>query len=619
VALKMSIVMTTTSRMITETSSSIVQRRLGDCRKHFFFFGQMRKALRRYPLYFRTVAFLTSAAFAALLIFTSSFFLSDYSSAARTAIGKLHLAQLSWIDQASEINLSLNTDAIAELPALSIFSDQMILRNAGVSLDALKDGSQFKSGTRDALSLLQKAEQNLSRDLEAKRFQVMFLQLASFGLLLFCLARLSIDTRRVLVDDVDRIVGSVSACDGRSQSFPGGDEMARLEQSIACTLVRLECNAAHSASAAESRASLACLARVQDYLSKAIGLLLHDSFSDWMLRKVLYALERALDLENTAILFSENASALHSGRCLFSNREPILPTKEFYSELSAAGAGMVVEASFNATGSRRAGVGFMDATGELSVLLVEFSKNRPLESFEIKTLRITASLLSMAAKLDGHDQESRRVAVVEERAAIARELHDSLAQSLSFMKIQLARLQSYQNDTSAEAKKQMKTITGDLRHGLDNAYRELRELLATFRVHMDVRGLDLAIEAAIEEFTRRCGLPISLDNRLVGAPLTVNEEFHVLHVVREALSNILHHAHANNVWIVMALQGNGTVVVTIDDDGVGYHPTEIKESSHHGQTIMKERAFSLGGTINIGPRRSGGTRVKLKFTPKKSQ
>lgn len=613
--------MTTTSRMITETSNSIVQRRLGDCRKHFFYVGQMRKALRRYPLYFRTVAFLTSAAFAALLIFTSSFFLSDYSSAARTAIGKLHLAQLSWIDPASEANLSLGADAITELPALAIFDDQMILRKAGVNLDALKDRGQLKSrdAIRDALTLLQQAEQNLLQDLEAKRFQVMFLQLASLGLLLFCLARLSIDTRRVLVDDVDRIVGSVSACESRSQSFPGGDEMARLERSIACTLVRLECNAAHSASAAESRASLACLARVQDYLSKAIALLLHDSFSDWMLRKVLYALERALDLENTAIIFSESASALHSGRCLFSNREPIPPTKEFYSELSAAGAGTVVEASFGTADTRRAGVGFVDAAGELSVLLVEFSKSRPLESFGIKTLRITASLLSMAAKLDGHDQESRRVAVMEERAAIARELHDSLAQSLSFMKIQLARLQSYQNDTSAEAQKQMKSITGDLRHGLDNAYRELRELLATFRVHMDVRGLDFAIEAAIEEFTRRCGLPISLDNRLVGAPLTVNEEFHVLHVVREALSNILHHAHANNVWIVMALQGNGTVIVTIDDDGVGYHPAGIRESSHHGQTIMKERAFSLGGTINVGPRRNGGTRVKLKFTPKKSQ
>ncbi|WP_244437765.1 histidine kinase [Hyphomicrobium denitrificans] len=610
--------MTTTSRMITEIARSIVQPRLGDCCNHFAYISRMRKVLRRYPLYFGTAAFLTSAAFAALLIFTSSFFLSNYNAAVRTAVGKLHLAQLSWVGQASEDKVSRSTDVVAEpSPDLAIFNDQMILRNSGVSLDSLKDGNQLKSksASRDALALLQQAEKNLERNLEAKRVQVALLQIISFCFLLFCLARLSINARRVLIDGVDRIVGSVSVCESQSQSFPARDEIARLEQSISGVLTQI----ANSSTVAESRASLVRMGRIQDYLSNAIGLMLRHSFGDWMLRKFLYALERALDLENTAILFSEDASALHSGRCLFSNREPVPLTKEFYAELSAAGAGTIVEAQSDIPDARRAGIGFVDATGEMSVLLVEFPGDRSLEALETKTLRITASLLSMAAKLDGHDQEARRIAVLEERAAIARELHDSLAQSLSFMKIQLARLQSYQNNTSVESKKQMKTITSDLRHGLDNAYRELRELLATFRVHMDVRGLDFAIESAIEEFSQRSGLPISLDNRLVGAPLTVNEEFHVLHVVREALSNILHHARANNVWITMALRRNGAVAVTIDDDGVGYRPAEIKESSHHGQTIMKERAFSLGGTIDIAPRRNGGTRVKLTFTPKKLQ
>lgn len=608
--------MTTTSR-IAEIARSVVQPRLGDCCKHFSYIGRMRNILRRYPLYFRTAAFATSAAFAALVIFTSSFFLSDYSSATRVAISKLHSAQLSLAGPASEAMAIGSSDVVSETPALAIFNDQTILQDAGVNLDFLKDGYQRKSenASSDALTSLRQAERNLGRNLEAKRARVAFLQLASFLLLLFCLARLSINSRRILVDGVDRIAGSVSACEKQPQPFPGCDEIARLEESIGSALTQM----VNASAAAESRASLARMARIQDYLSNAVSLMLRHSFGDWMLRKFLYALERALDLENTAILFSEDASAFHSGRCLFSNREPVPLTKQFYAELSAAGAGTIVEARSDAPGARRVGLGFVDATGEMSVLLAEFPEDRSLEALEIKTLRITASLLSVAAKLDGHDQEARRIAVLEERAAIARELHDSLAQSLSFMKIQLARLQSYQNNTSTESRQQMKTITSDLRHGLDNAYRELRELLATFRVHMDVRGLDFAIESAIEEFSQRSGLPISLDNRLAGAALTVNEEFHVLHVVREALSNILHHARANNVWIKMAVRRNGAVAVTIDDDGMGYRPTEIKETSHHGQTIMKERAFSLGGTIDIGSRRNGGTRVKLTFTPKKLQ
>ena len=457
------------------------------------------------------------------------------------------------------------------------------------------------------------------RDFDAKRTQVGLLQLASLAALLYCLARLSSDMRRILVDGSDR---PANCRFGHASDPPPASaryEPAREEHRVGCIGAQVEDGDGHWSAAAKSRALMARMARAQDYVCKAVGLMLDHSFGHSMLRKILCSLERALDLDNTAILFSEDAAAIHSGRCLFSSREPPPLNKEFYSELYRVGCGAIVQPHSDAPGVYRAGIGFRDASGEMSVLLVDFRAKQLLEPFEIHTLRITASLLSIAAKIDGHDQEARRVAVLEERAAIARELHDSLAQSLSFMKIQLARLQSFQAHGHFDSSNSVQTITSQLRQGLDNAYRELRELLATFRVHMDVRGLGFAIDSAIEEFSQRSGLPISLDNRLVGAPLTVNEEFHVLHVVREALSNILHHASAKTVWIAMALQENGTAVITIDDDGVGYRPREFNLSSHHGQTIMKERAASLGGTIDIAPRDNGGTRVRLKFTPKKSQ
>jgi two-component system nitrate/nitrite sensor histidine kinase NarX len=613
--LKMSIVMIAASQMATEIMRSVEQPRVGDCGLRLSYVNRLRNALGRYPIYFRTAVFTTSAAFAALLIFTSSFFLADFSAAVGKAVGKIHELQLSL---ASESRAGLSLNDRDEARDLSFLDDPVIVRHSGVDLALLKDSDAVKSPQEagDAIALLQQAGENLNRAQDAKRIQVTFLQLLSFGLLLFCLARLSINSRRVLIDGVDRIAGSVSSGDERPSAFSGRDEMVRLEEGVGNVLTQI----ANASAFAEPRASLERMARIQDYLSNAISLMLRHSFGDWMLRKFLYALERALDLENTAILFSQDASAFHSGACLFSNREPVAFTSKLYAELAAAGPNAIMEAHSDAPGRRQAGIGFVDVTGEMSVLLVEFPDDRVLGALEIKTLRITASLLSMAAKLDGHDQEARRIAVLEERAAIARELHDSLAQSLSFMKIQLARLQSYQNSSNSESREQMKIIASELRHGLDNAYRELRELLATFRVQMDVRGLDFAIESAIEEFSQRSGLPISLDNRLAGAPLTVNEEFHVLHVVREALSNILHHARAQNVWITMAVRRNGAVTVTIDDDGIGYSPaTEIKEASHHGQTIMKERAFSLGGTIDIAARQSGGTRVKLTFTPKKLQ
>jgi two-component system nitrate/nitrite sensor histidine kinase NarX len=130
-----------------------------------------------------------------------------------------------------------------------------------------------------------------------------------------------------------------------------------------------------------------------------------------------------------------------------------------------------------------------------------------------------------------------------------------------------------------------------------------------------MRGLDYVLEEAIEEFSKRSSLTITLDNRLQECKLSVNEEFHLLHVIREALSNIVRHSGAKKVNIGLVYQATGDIIVTIDDDGSGFTFDENKPY-HYGLTIMKERANFLGGKIEILPRRKGGTRVRLLFRPK---
>jgi len=95
----------------------------------------------------------------------------------------------------------------------------------------------------------------------------------------------------------------------------------------------------------------------------------------------------------------------------------------------------------------------------------------------------------------------------------------------------------------------------------------------------------------------------------------VNEEFHLLHVIREALSNIVRHSGAEKVKVSLVLQSTGEVIVMVDDDGIGPAFDESKPH-HYGLAIMTERAHCLGGEIEVIPRRLGGTRVRLVFRPK---
>lgn len=209
-------------------------------------------------------------------------------------------------------------------------------------------------------------------------------------------------------------------------------------------------------------------------------------------------------------------------------------------------------------------------------------------------------------------QEGRRVALVEERTAMARELHDSLAQSLAALRMQVSRLQ-IQALRSAPAD-DLKATTAEIRVGLDAAYRKLRDLITTFRSHFSPRGLAATLEEALDEYGRHSSVTLSLDYRLAELQLSVNEEFHIMQVVREALSNVVRHSGATRADVLLRELPDGLVEVAIEDDGRG--PESPADSlGHHGTTIMRERATSLGGSLAIEAATYGGCRVVMAFRP----
>lgn len=234
-----------------------------------------------------------------------------------------------------------------------------------------------------------------------------------------------------------------------------------------------------------------------------------------------------------------------------------------------------------------------------------------LPDWALQVLRSAAEILGTALSLDENEQDQRRLLLMEERAVIARELHDSLAQSLSYLKIQVSRLDSLLARGAGE--QEIRAILDDLREGLNSAYRQLRELLTTFRLRIEGEGLDAALAATVEEFRTR-GLEVRLDYRLQHCPLLAAEEIHVLHAVREALANVARHAGATLAQVSLHQRADGSVEAVVEDDGSGMPPHTTRRQ-HHGLVIMRERAATLGGDIRWEPARPHGTRVVLTFRP----
>jgi two-component system nitrate/nitrite sensor histidine kinase NarX len=252
-----------------------------------------------------------------------------------------------------------------------------------------------------------------------------------------------------------------------------------------------------------------------------------------------------------------------------------------------------------------------DAELQYGVLILEIPEGRQLEAWQVQLLEALSRHIGVAIGAERRIEQNRRVGLLEERAVIARELHDSLAQSLAFMKIQVSRLQRLIK--TPENLPESEQVLLELRLGMSSAYRQLRELLSTFRLKMDGQNLAAALAQTVSEFADRGELQIELTHELQGCPLTPNEEIHVLHVVREALSNVINHAHAAHAWVNMRCLADGRVEVAIDDDGQGI--IKSADVHHYGMTIMEERARTLAGEVSYQTRANGGSRVILRFLP----
>ncbi len=226
-------------------------------------------------------------------------------------------------------------------------------------------------------------------------------------------------------------------------------------------------------------------------------------------------------------------------------------------------------------------------------------------------LKSVGELLGLALDNARLERENLRATLTQERQMLAAEVHDSIAQTLAFVKMRMPLLQEavIEHDDALSTK-----YLADVRQAIGEAHACLREIIDEFRTPVDPQGLVHALHACVNTFRDRTGAQIEFVDRLPGLALMASQEAQAIQIVREALANVAKHALARRVWLTVAGRG-GEVEIVVEDDGSGIDSSGGAEDSvaHHGIEIMRERARRLGGGVELSSREGGGTRVRLHF------
>lgn len=196
-------------------------------------------------------------------------------------------------------------------------------------------------------------------------------------------------------------------------------------------------------------------------------------------------------------------------------------------------------------------------------------------------------------------------AILEERARLSREIHDGLAQTLAFLKIEIGRAENLlaRGETEHAAR-----ILKDSSRTIADAYLDARQAIENLRRVPD-ENLETWLHQAAKDFEELSGLPVETDLRL-SHNLPVNVQAQLIRIVQEALTNVRKHAQASRVRLAAWEDGEETLI-EVADDGRGFSPEDALAASRFGLRGMRERAESVGAEFQIASRPNGGTTIRV--------
>lgn len=208
-------------------------------------------------------------------------------------------------------------------------------------------------------------------------------------------------------------------------------------------------------------------------------------------------------------------------------------------------------------------------------------------------------------------QAAQATAAAEERARLARDMHDSFAKTLQGIALGCAGLAAWVERDPGQAAAQAEALG----EAAEQAVREARGLLSELRRDRPGEPFVDVIASACAEWSEQQGVPCRFERPGTGVQdLPPHVRYQLLAAVCEALENVARHAAARTTTVAMGTDGD-EVVITVADDGAGFDPATIADAEregHFGIRGMRERLADVGGTLSVASRPGAGTTLTLR-------
>jgi PAS domain S-box-containing protein len=241
----------------------------------------------------------------------------------------------------------------------------------------------------------------------------------------------------------------------------------------------------------------------------------------------------------------------------------------------------------------------------IGVIIVRFAHMREFGSVEIELAQGLAQQATLALQLTRLAEQARSAAVSEERNRMAREIHDTLAQSFTGILIQLQAAEQVLNGSQSESKAHVDSAIRLARAGLTEARRSVFALRPQLLQGGDiVHALKLLVKSLSDESRIKIGLSVS------GSPpvMTSDMESNLLRITQEAITNAIKHSGGTEIQVRLHIELD-VLKLIIEDDGAGFDPHAPGLNHGFGLISMHERANRIGGDLMILTQPGSGTKV----------